>query len=207
MGKGIRAWNRTSFLNELGRRQRRDTTKIFERFEQRLGDHIDSRVTIDWRGSTDRRDAYATMWPYIVYEGVTYRPPVCFRVDGEVEVPFLYMQQLPPWGRDVSAEISETTPFSNERERRKLRDRLKESLGIDLPESVEHRPTFALTVLRTESAQEGLVEVFNWYVGRIGAKERHPEVRRELEHRKGMWDSLLDAGGPSGVAPTGGLLK
>jgi putative restriction endonuclease len=41
----------------------------------------------------------------------------------------------------------------------------------------------------------------HYFLPNEGKEQRDSDVRRELEHRKGMWDSLLEAGGPNGVAP------
>lgn len=106
------------------------------------------------------------MWPDLVCYGILYRPPVCFRVDARVEVPFLYMQKVPPQKGSQSG-AAETTPFGEEENRSRLRDRLEQEPSIELPESVNGRPTFGLSVLQTQEAQENLVKVFNRYIEQI----------------------------------------
>jgi len=98
------------------------------------------------------------------------------------------------------------TPFDEEDKRRELRDRLKEIPRISLRSgSLGGRSTFDLLLLEERETFDKLVEVFGWYVGQIAPHEQRSGVRQELEHRRGMWASLLDAGGPDGVAP--GVLR
>lgn len=41
----------------------------------------------------------------------------------------------------------------------------------------------------------------DWYTSQSGVQERHPAALQEFEYRKNMWKSLLNSGGPEGVAP------
>jgi hypothetical protein len=73
----------------LEREQGPAALRIVRDLEQRLdAEYSGSTVTIQWRGSSLRTDEHATLWPWIEYGGVFYYPPVCFRVDGEVEIHF-----------------------------------------------------------------------------------------------------------------------
>jgi hypothetical protein len=88
-------------------------------------------------------DKYATLCPYFEYDQIVYRLPVCFRVDGKVEVPFWSFKRVP--GRWNTYHDYETirTPFHEEEKRRELRDRLNGVPGINLnPRSLNGRPTF-----------------------------------------------------------------
>lgn len=52
-------------------------------------------MAIRWRGFKYRAHAHAALWLWIVHEGVSYFPPICFRVDGKVEVPFQRLGGVP----------------------------------------------------------------------------------------------------------------
>lgn len=179
MDRGTRAWTRGEFLSQLERRHGRGAVDSFENFERKLGGLSDGSVLIRWHSSTDRVDNHATMWPSISFGGVTYTPPACFRVDGKVEIPFRYMQTVPPQG-DRGARGPTETPFADEQARRKLQDRLREALDLDLPDSVRGRPTFGLRLLSSERAQEHLVGIFRWYVGEIARWEAARRTKEDL---------------------------
>lgn len=174
MGRSTHSWEAEEVLEKLQRERGATAVNILKEFKQRLAESSDRRVDIEWRGSSRRKDEHATLWPWIEYEQITYYPPACFRVDGEVEVPLRYLKGLPRKWNDkfVLQEIPEQTPFNDEEKRQKLLDRTNEIPGVGLSGSVNSRPTFRLSVLRTEEAQERLVEVFNWYISEIIAGER-----------------------------------
>lgn len=203
MGTNTRSWGVEEVRAKLEREQGPTALRIVRDFEQRLdAKYSGSTVTIQWRGSSRRKDDYATLWPWIEYKGVFYYPPVCFRVDGKVEIPFWGMGGITlRWNTRRDRETIRT-PFQEAKKRRELRDRLNGIPGIDLhPGNPSGRSTFDLSVLKDRKALDRLVEVFDWYVDQILAQEQYPQVSQELEYRKRMWDSLLDEGGPSGVAP------
>lgn len=79
-----RQWNEDSFRNELERKQGNVTLETFERAYKKLGEI----PSINWRGSGNRIDEHATLWPWIEQQSSAHCPPVCFRVDGKIEVPF-----------------------------------------------------------------------------------------------------------------------
>jgi hypothetical protein len=137
---------------------------------------------------------------------VFYFPPICFRVDGKVEVPFQRLGGV-PLRRNTSPQYETfRTPFYKEEKRHELRDRLNEVPRTTLKsKSLYGRPTFPLSVLEERDNFDKLVEVFGWYVSQIVSEEQRSGINQEANHRRSMWDSLLDAGGPNGVAP--GVLR
>jgi hypothetical protein len=89
MSTDTRSWDVEEVREKLRQEQGSASIRIVRDFERRLyNEYSGSTVTIQWRGSSRRKDEHATLWPWIEYEGIFYYPPVCFRVDGKVEVPF-----------------------------------------------------------------------------------------------------------------------
>ena len=89
MGANMRRWEPEEILSKLTRERGPAALRFIRDFEQRLAyEYSGSTVEIQWRGSKYRKDERATLWPWIEYDGIFYYPPVGFRVDGKVEVPF-----------------------------------------------------------------------------------------------------------------------
>jgi len=89
MSTDTRSWDVEEVREKLRQEQGSASIRIVRDFERRLySEYSGSTVTIQWRGSSRRKDEHATLWPWIEYGGIFYYPPVCFRVDGKVEVPF-----------------------------------------------------------------------------------------------------------------------
>lgn len=207
MSANTRSWDVEEVRARLEHEQGSAALRIVREFEQRL-DHrySDTATTIEWRGSSLRKDEHATLWPWIEYGGVFYYPPVCFRVDGKVEVPFWTMGGLTSRWNTYRDSKTIRTPFDKEEKRRELRDCLNGVPRVNLkPGNPNGRSNFDLLLLEDRETFDKLVEVFGWYVSQIVPHEQHSEIQQEAEHRKGMWDALLDAGGPKGVAP--GVLR
>ncbi len=207
MGADTRSWEPEEILARLERDHGPVATRIIGAFEQRLdAKYSGSAVTVQWRGSKYRKDERATLWPWIEYDGIFYYPPVGFRVDGKVEVPFRTVGRVPERWNNYHLFKTFRTPFDKEDKRRELRDHLNEIPRISLRSgSLDGRSTFDLLLLEDRDTFDKLVEVFGWYVGQIAPNEEHSGARQELEHRRGMWESLKGAGGPDGVTP--GVLR
>src|SRR3712207_5106885 len=116
--------------------------------------------SIRWRGSSLRTDEHATLWPWIEYGGIFHYPPVCFRVDGKVEIPFWRMGGVTSrWNTRHDSETIRT-PFDEEAKRRELRDRLNEVPRIDLkPGNPNGRSTFDLRLLQEKETFNRLIEI------------------------------------------------
>jgi len=165
-------WDKSSFLSELEREQGSDVVSIFLQFYE----WSRSRSSISWQGSTKRVRRFATFWPWIMHEGDSYYPPVCFRVDGKVEVPFRYMNE------------SEKPPFKEKGRRRKLQDRLNRIPNIKIESNAyeNDRPTFSLFTLGDNRVLTMLCEVFDWYIDEIIAPSMFPdEVTSPQEYFEG----------------------
>lgn len=202
MGAETRSWEPEEIFAELERDHGSAAPQIIRNVEQRLDtEYSGSAVTIQWRGSKYRAHSRAALLPWIVHSGVFYFPPICFRVTGKVEVPFQRLREVPErWNEDFQTI---RTPFNNEEKRRELRDRLNEVPLINLKSGkVTGRPTFDLHLLQERETLDRLIEVFDWYVGQIVPHEQRPGIQQKLDHRRGMWNALLDAGGPKGVVPS-----
>jgi hypothetical protein len=202
-----RGWEVEELHARLEHEQGPAALQIIRNFAQRLdARYSGSDVGIQWGGSRDRMDKYATLCPYFEYDQTVYRLPVCFRVDGKVEVPFWSFKRVP--GRWNTYHDYETirTPFYEEEKRRELRDRLNGVPGINLnSRSLNGRPTFPLSLLADKNTFDKLVEVFGWYVSQIVPHEQRSGTNQEVDRRRGMCETLLHAGGPKGVAP--GVLR
>ena len=203
MSTDTRSWDVEEVRAKLRQEQGSASLRIVRDFERRLhNEYSRSRVTIQWRGSSLRTDEHATLWPWIEYGGIFYYPPVCFRVDAKVEVPFWGMGRVTSRWNTRHASETIRTPFDEEVTRRELRDRLNDVPRISLkPGNPNGRSTFALRLLQERETFDRLIEVFEWYVGQIAPHEEQSGVQQELEYRRGMWNSLRKAGGPKGVAP------
>jgi 5-methylcytosine-specific restriction protein A len=166
MGKP-KSWDVEEVRAKLQHDQGPAAFRIVKDFEQRLeSKYSDTAVTIQWRGSSLRKDEHATLWPWIEYEGVFYYPPVCLRVDGKVEVPFWPKGTVPSNRNTKHDRDTIRTPFIEEKKRRKLRDLLDEIPGIDLKPGNPNglRSTFDLFLLEDRETFDKLVEVFDWCV-------------------------------------------
>jgi putative restriction endonuclease len=207
VGANMRSWETEELRAKLAREHGPSALRIVKDFEQRLvAEYLGRAVTVRWRGSRYRKDERATLWPWIEYDEIFYYPPVGFRVDGKVEVPFRTVGRVPERWNNYHLFKNFRTPFDEEYKRRELRDRLNEIPRISLRSgSLDGRSTFDLLLLEDRETFDKLVEVFGWYVSQIAPDEGRSRIRQELEHRRGMWASLLDAGGPEGVAP--GMLR
>ena len=164
-----RSWE----VEELHARLERDhgptALRIVKAFEQRLdAEYSGSAVAIQWRGSRFRKDKFATLWPWIEYGRIVYYPPVCFRVDGRVEVPFWSMGGLTPRWNTYQDSKTVRIPFDEEEKRRELRDCLNGVPRINLkPGNPNGRSNFDLLLLEDRETFDKLVEVFDWYVNQI----------------------------------------
>src|SRR5215207_8300322 len=111
MGR-TRSWEVEELYVKLEREYGPAALRIVRDFEQRLdAKYSGSAVRIRWCGSKYRADSRAALWPWIVYEGIFYFPPICFRVDGRVEVPFQRLGGVPlRWNTRYEYETLRT-PF------------------------------------------------------------------------------------------------
>jgi hypothetical protein len=207
VGRKPKSWDVEEVRAKLEREQGSAALQIVRDFEQRLdAEYSGSTVAIQWRGSSLRTDEHATLWPWVKYGGIFYYPPVCFRVDGKIEVPFWSKGKVTTRWNTQHDRYTIRTPFTNEGKRRELRDHLNSIPGIDLqPGNPNGKSVFDLDLLQEEKALNKLVEIFRWYVDQILPHEMPSGVQQELEYRRGMWASLVDAGGPKGVDP--GVLR
>jgi hypothetical protein len=167
----IRSWEPEEILAKLERDLGPVAPRIIREFEQRLDTkYSDSAVTIQWRGSKERRDRRAALWPSIKYGRIFYRAPICFRVDGKIEITFYDAAgKVPPGWNSPHDHKTIRTPFAEEEKLRELRDRVDALPGVSLkPFNPNGRwSTFDLLVLEWEETFDKLVEVFDWYVKEI----------------------------------------
>ena len=146
-------WTASTWREELERRHGASLVEVFDKFHKWSRD----KPYIKWDGSGDRVDDHATLWPWIRHEDSTHFPPMCFRVDGQVEIPFRYINE------------SKHRPFNEESKREELQTLLNQISGIELKSDAYRngRPTFSLSLLEGDSALNQLFAIFDWYVGEI----------------------------------------
>lgn len=149
MKKSTRQWNEDSFRKELERRQGNVALERFERAYKKLGEI----PSISWHGSSNRGDEHATLWPWIEHQSTAHYPPVCFRVDARIEIPFRWMK----------------APFDNTSKRRELHLQLNRVSSENRPEALNGRPTFPLSSLDHASTLNLLRDIFDWYVEKLFA--------------------------------------
>lgn len=137
-------WDKDTFRKELERKQGNVALGTFERAYEKLGEI----PSINWSGSNNRIEEHATLWPWIELQSATHYPPVCFRVDGKIEIPFMWMR----------------APFDDTSKRRELHLQLNRVSSEDLREALTGRPTFPLSDLDHTNALNLLRDVFDWYI-------------------------------------------
>lgn len=70
-----RSWEAEELRVRLEREHGPAALQVVMDFEERLdAKYTGSAVTIQWRGSSLRKDEFATLWPWIEYGGVFYYP-------------------------------------------------------------------------------------------------------------------------------------
>jgi hypothetical protein len=130
MGANMRSWEPEEILAKLERDRSPAAVRIIKDFEQRLAaEYSSSAVTVRWRGSKYRKDERATLWPWIVYNEIFYYPPVGFRIDGKVEVPFRTVGRVPERWNNYHLFKNFRTPFDDEDKRRELRAAYQSQIG------------------------------------------------------------------------------
>lgn len=142
-------WDKDTFRKKLERQQGSVALKTFERAYKKLGEI----PSINWSGSGNRVDKHATLWPWIELQSTTHYPPVCFRVDGKIEIPFMWMR----------------APFDDTSKRRELYLQLNRVSSEDFREALTGRPTFPLSNLDHANALNLLRDVFDWYIEELFA--------------------------------------
>lgn len=160
MSGNTKTWTLSSFKEELERRSGHKAATLFEGFHRRT----QGKPYIEWSGSRRRVDRFATLWPFIRRGEVLFFPPVCFRVDGRVEVPFRWMKD------PKSPHRGSETPFERREQRQALLGRLNDLPGIAIGEGgLDTRPTFPMAVLEDKKTASGLLDLFDWYAHQVSS--------------------------------------
>ena len=131
------------WLAALSARRGPDAVRIV----RTVGRHLQGLGNIRWFVSQRGDEREPRLWPGVMIEGRHLMPPIGFRLDGMVEVPFQWMT---------------TAPFSSESARKTLARFLQSIKGVIIPH-ITGRPSFGLRLLDTKPACERLVEIFRWF--------------------------------------------
>ena len=140
-----RYWSPAEWRVEFERRHGDEAAAIFDRVEEMF-----TRAGFGFRGSYKRKPDATCVYP--VHQGATdgWPPPLCFRLDGQVEAPFQFIKG---YGFDQS-------------DRDELAMKLEGIPGLAL-DARRGRPTFPLDHLRTVDARQVFFDAYVWGYARI----------------------------------------
>lgn len=144
----IKAYDRSSWYEELEKRRSPGEVDIVKRFEEKV-----KEIPVGFRYSYRRIDERATFWVFSD-ENFTCRI-YGFRVDGKIEISFEKLKKCPP--------------FDDEAKRREFVNRLNKVPGINFAETLKltGRPSVDITALQNEHSLSLFVEALKWCVNEI----------------------------------------
>jgi hypothetical protein len=144
-GMEPQCWPPAEWRDEFARRHGNQALAVYDQVHKMF-----AHAGYYFRGTHNRKADAASLYPVRRDATTSWPPPLCFRLDGEVEAPFQFLNR---YGFERS-------------DREQLASMLERTPGLAL-DPRRGRPTFPLELLRPEDARQVFFEAYVWGYAQI----------------------------------------